>query len=162
MPALSSPNSFTMIQKHGFSTKGWHKKEAFLNIQHIISTTWWNWCISGFLGHWVLSTWIKKIAADLFWGNICDRVNKVDTSFSLMWFTFILFYSYLLIFMDIHFTWAKWPIQWTVLNSLNIGKPLKHLTTKSSTHKHVLNHYWHCRAAIFSCKTKGAPKRCDV
>ena len=110
--------------------------------------------VSGPLGFIHLS----KNSSGSFLGNIRDTVNKVDTSFSLMWFTFILFYSDLLIFMDIyiyiHFTWAKWPIQWTVLNSLNIGKTLpKHLTTIKIQHsqlQHVPNHYWHCRAVGFS------------
>ena len=70
---------------------------------------------------------LSKNSSGSLLGNIRDTVNKVDASFSLMWFTFILFYSDLLIVMDIHFTWAKWPIQWTVLNSLNIGKPFQNI-----------------------------------
>ena len=74
-----------------------------------------------------------------------------------MWFTFILFYSDLLIFMDIHFTWARWPIQWTVLNSLNIGKPFQNIWQlyKSSTHNFNMSQITTGTAAlwVFSCKT---------
>ena len=109
--------------------------------------------VSGPLGFIHLS----KNSSGSFLGNIRDTVDKVDTSFSLMWFTFILFYSDLLIFMDIHFTWAKWPIQWTVLNSLNIGKPFQNiwqLNPALTTLTCPPNHYWHCHAAIFSFKTR--------
>ena len=94
--------------------------------------------VSGPLGFIHLS----KNSSGSFWGNVRDTVNKVDTSFSLMWFTFILFYSDLLILMDIHFTWAKWPIQWTV-------QPLKLLQLNPT-----LTNMSQITAAIFSCKTK--------
>ena len=99
----------------------------FLFIPHDeIDELFWNVMylrVSGPLGFIHLS----KNSSGSFLGNVRDTANKVDTSFSLMWFTFILFYSDLLIVMDIHFTWAKWPVQWTVQNSLNIGKPFQNI-----------------------------------
>ena len=120
-------------------------------------------CISGF---WAIGFYIhlSKNSSGSFLGNIRDTVNKVDKSFSLMWFTFILFYSDLLIFMDIHFTWAKWPIQWTVLNSLNIGKPFQNIwqlyinpaLTTSTCPKSLLALP---RCGSFPAKQQGALKR---
>ena len=120
-------------------------------------------CISGF---WAIGFYVhlSKNSSGSFLGNVRDTVNKVDTSFSLMWFTFILFYSDLLIFMDInkyiyiYFTWAKWPIQWTVLNSLNIGKSFQNIWRlyKSSAHNFNMSHITTGTAAlwVFSCKTR--------
>ena len=78
--------------------------------------------VSGPLGF--ISTWVK-IAADLFFGIVRDTVNKakIDPAFPLMWFTFILFYSYLRTFMDIHFTWAKWI---KMANTMNRSEQFEH------------------------------------
>ena len=81
----------------------------------IIYTTWWDWWIvlkcHVSQGLWGIGFYIHPSfnSRGFFVWYVRDTVNQVETSFSLMWFTFILFYSYLLIFMEPHFTCKKLP-----------------------------------------------------
>ena len=127
----------------------------------IIYTTWWNWWIvltcHVSQGFWGIGFYIHPSfnSSGFFVWNVRATVNQVETSFSLMWFTFILFYSDLLIFMEPHFTCKKLPnINSSTLehhsklpmigfrtNQLSIWPPKRptvhfreHLTTKSNTH----------------------------
>ena len=95
--------------------------------------------VSGPLGFIHLS----KNSSGSFLGNVRDTVNKVDTSFSLMWFTFILFYSDLLILYN-GYTFHLSKMENTMNGS----------TLKTSYINPALTNMSQITAAIFSCKTK--------